>query len=103
MNRQLFIILMIGSVFGISALALGNPSMLPNHPGYPMGAAKDPVTGQSVANDPGKSPPSQQESLQQAGRFHDAQSVTPGKEDRANIVPPGSLESIETQSQESAK
>lgn len=26
----------------------------PKHPGYPMGAATDPVTGQSLANDPGQ-------------------------------------------------
>jgi hypothetical protein len=99
MNRLLFIILAIGSFVCISTLAMGNPSMLPNHPGYPMGAAKDPVSGQSVANDPGQSPPSQQESLQQAGSFHDAHSVTPGKEERANIVPPGTSTSIEAQSE----
>ena len=36
------------------SLVLANPSMLPKHPGYPMGKAVDPVTGQSLANDPGQ-------------------------------------------------
>lgn len=93
MNRQLFIILMIGSFLGISALAMGNPATLPQHPGYPMGEAKDPVTGQSVANDPGQSPPSQEESLRQAGEFHDAQAINPGKEKRSNIVYPEGVKS----------
>lgn len=36
------------------AYASANPSMLPKHPGYPMGKAVDPVKGQSLANDPGQ-------------------------------------------------
>lgn len=31
-----------------------NPALLPKHPGYPMGKAVDPVSGQSLANDPGQ-------------------------------------------------
>lgn len=69
-------------------LVSGNPGMLPNHPGYPMGDAKDPVTGQSVANDPGQSPPTQIESLSQASSFHDAQAMNPSQEIRSSIVPP---------------
>jgi hypothetical protein len=34
--------------------ASANPSMLPKHPGYPMGQAVDPVNKQSLANDPGQ-------------------------------------------------
>ena len=34
--------------------ALANPAMLPEHPGYPMDNAVDPVKGQSLANDPGQ-------------------------------------------------
>jgi len=41
------------SVFAVS-LAFANPAMIPKHPGYPA-AGKSPVTGQSVANDPGQS------------------------------------------------
>ncbi len=94
MKRQLFIMVAMGSFLYMSTLALGNPATLPQHPGYPMGAAKDPVTGQSVANDPGKSPPSQAESLRQAGEFHDGA----GKENRANIVYPDAVQpSMEAQ------
>ena len=32
----------------------GNPSILPQHPGYQMHDDKDPVTGQSRANDAGR-------------------------------------------------
>jgi len=37
-----------------TSFAFANPATLPNHPGYPMGKAVDPVTGQSLANDPGQ-------------------------------------------------
>ena len=39
----------------VTTVAFGNPTMLPQHPGYPMNKAIDPVTGQSLANDPGRS------------------------------------------------
>ena len=97
MNCKLFTIIVTGSFVFVGTFAQGNPTMLPNHPGYPMGAAKDPVTGQSVANDPGQSPPSQEDSLQQAGSFHDSHSVNPGREERANIVPPGASKSMDAQ------
>ncbi len=41
------------SCFALS-VALANPGMLPQHPGYPA-KGKSPVTGQSTANDPGQS------------------------------------------------
>ena len=99
MNRKICTIIVIGSVVFGSTLALGNPGMLPNHPGYPMGDAKDPVSGQSVANDPGQSPPSVEESLQQAGAFHDSHAMNPAKEERPNIVPPGGSKSLDTKSE----
>ena len=37
-----------------ASFAFANPATLPNHPGYPMGKAVDPVRGQSLANDPGQ-------------------------------------------------
>lgn len=46
-----------GTVLGTALLfgsAFANPSMLPDHPGHPMKALKSPVTGQSLANDPGR-------------------------------------------------
>ena len=98
MHHKLYSLIVMGSfVFG-NSVALGNPGMLPNHPGYPMGDAKDPVTGQSVANDPGQSPPSLKDSLQQAGEFHDSHSQNPGREERANIVPPGESKAMDTKS-----
>lgn len=40
---------------GVSvSLALANPAMIPKHPGYPSKASTSPVTGQSLANDPGQ-------------------------------------------------
>jgi hypothetical protein len=99
MNPTLCTIIVIGSIVFGSTLALGNPEMLPKHPGYPMGDAKSPVTGQSVANDPGQSPPSLEESLQQAGAFHDSHAMNPGKEERPNIVPPGPSKSMDTKSE----
>ncbi len=91
--------IVIGSVVFGSTLALGNPEMLPNHPGYPMGDAKSPVTGQSVANDPGQSPLTQEESIQQASGFHDSHAINPGKEERPNIVPQGTTKSMDTKSE----
>jgi len=67
-------------------MVFANPGMLPAHPGYPMDAAKSPVTGQSLANDPGEAPPSTEESLKQAAAFHDAHAMNPQKEVRPNIV-----------------
>jgi len=43
------------TVLFAASFALANPTMLPNHPGYPMDKAVDPVHGQSLANDPGQS------------------------------------------------
>jgi len=56
------------------SLAFANPAMLPKHPGYPMGKALDPVTGQSLANDPGQANARNQEALTNAATFDDARS-----------------------------
>ncbi len=42
------------TVFFVASLVLANPAMIPKHPGYPAGNPKDPVRGQSLANDPGQ-------------------------------------------------
>ena len=50
-------ILFLGSLAGSCLLAtftLANPSMEPNHPGYPMKKSQSPVSGVSTANDPGR-------------------------------------------------
>ncbi len=75
--------------------------MLPDHPGYPKGDAKSPVTGQSVANDPGQSQHSVTESLQQASGFHDSHAIRPGMEERPNIVPPGGAKTMDKKSESS--
>lgn len=56
------------------SLVLANPSMLPKHPGYPMGKAVDPVTGRSLANDPGQANAKTQEALRDAAIFDDGHS-----------------------------
>jgi hypothetical protein len=46
-----------GSVAGlclVGSAALANPSMVPDHPGYPMNASKSPVSNVPTANDPGQ-------------------------------------------------
>jgi hypothetical protein len=55
-------------------LAIANPAMLPKHPGYPMGKAVDPVTGQSLANDPGQASARNEEALTKAAIFDDSRS-----------------------------
>lgn len=74
-------VIMMGSTW-----VFANPALLPSHPGYPMGAAKDPVTGKPVANDPGQTPPSVEEARRQASSSHDAHATNPQKEVRPNIV-----------------
>jgi hypothetical protein len=68
-----------------------------------MGDAKDPVTGMSVANDPGRSAPSHKESLEGAGQFHDSHAVNSGKENRPSIVAPGDMKSKSMESQSETK
>ena len=48
---------LLGSLAGtclIGTVAFANPSMVPDHPGYPMKESKSPVTGVPTANDPGQ-------------------------------------------------
>lgn len=56
------------------SLALANPATLPKHPGYPMDKAVDPVTGQSLANDPGQANATNREALTNAAVFDDSRS-----------------------------
>jgi hypothetical protein len=55
-----------------SAPAAANPATLPEHPGYPMGKAIDPVTGQSLANDPGQGNATGDKALMEAAAFDDS-------------------------------
>jgi hypothetical protein len=54
-----------------SAPAVANPATLPQHPGYPMDKATDPVSGQSLANDPGQSNATGDKALREAAAFED--------------------------------
>jgi len=43
------------AIIGVAtSVAMANPANLPKHEGYPAKAATSPVTGQSLANDPGQ-------------------------------------------------
>jgi hypothetical protein len=56
MMKTSFILLAIFAIVPLLCTpALANPATLPEHPGYPMDKALDPVNGQSLANDPGQS------------------------------------------------
>jgi hypothetical protein len=60
-------------VMGLFAtIAVGNPSMIPKHPGYPAQDVTSPVTGQPLANDPGQASTSQSQALEEAASSEDA-------------------------------
>ena len=74
------------------SLVLANPTMLPKHPGYPMGKAVDPVSGQSLANDPGQTNATGENSLAQASVFDDAhvkQNLSINQNDQRLLEKPG--------------
>ena len=86
MKTSLLVVTVVFLFAVLAPEALANPSMLPKHPGYPMGEFKDPVLGMPTANDPGQRAPSHEEALKQAAGFHDAQAVNTAKEIRPNIL-----------------
>jgi hypothetical protein len=74
------------------SLALANPTLLPKHPGYPMGKAVDPVSGQSLANDPGQPNATGENSLTQASMFDDVhvkQNLSINQNDQRLLEKPG--------------
>jgi len=86
MKKMMLITTLVLSLCLSSTTAFANPSLLPQHPGYPMGEFKDPVMGVPTANDPGEKAPLPAEALPQASEFHDAHAIDPDKENRPNIV-----------------
>lgn len=58
-----------------ASIALANPAMLPKHPGHPMAPESDPVSGQAVTHDSGRSMNQKDTALQEAARYHDSDSV----------------------------
>lgn len=90
------IFLGLGSVFAVIAFSLStasaNPSMLPKHPGYPMGKAVDPVRGQSLANDPGQHDAVGDKALVEAATAdtdHVKQSLSINRQDKRILEKPG--------------
>lgn len=71
MKAPLYAVLVLMTGILGASVALGNPSLLPKHPGYPMGKAIDPVSGQSLANDPGRSNAGGESALNRASAFSD--------------------------------
>lgn len=81
----------VAILFGVS-FASANPSMLPNHPGYPMDKAVDPVFGQSLANDPGQKNAVGDQALQEAAIAdvdHVTQSLSINRQDERILEKPG--------------
>ena len=69
-----------------------NPSMLPKHPGYPMGNATDPVKGQPLANDPGQTNVTGERALNEAAAFDDThvkQNLPINQHDQRLLEKPG--------------
>jgi hypothetical protein len=92
MKTSLILLIAFGVVFLASVLAFANPDMLPKHPGYPMGKAVDPVKGQSLANDPGQSNATGENSLNEAAAFDDVhvkQSLSINQNDQRLLEKPG--------------
>lgn len=88
-------LVLLTAFFGVMlsmSLVLANPTMLPNHPGYPMGKAVDPVGGQSLANDPGQTNATGENSLAKASVFDDVhvkQSLSFNQDDQRVLEKPG--------------
>ncbi|WNM60543.1 hypothetical protein [Candidatus Nitrospira neomarina] len=53
-NKSSVILGSLGGICLLGTVAFANPSMVPDHPGYPMKESKSPVSGVSTANDPGR-------------------------------------------------
>ena len=76
-----------------SASVSANPATLPQHPGYPMDKAVDPVKGQSLANDAGQQNATGDKALMEAAAFEDTHvmqslSASPNEEEIRNKVSP---------------
>lgn len=71
MKTSLILLTILALLVLTSAPAAANPATLPKHPGYPMGKAVDPITGQSLANDPGQGNATGNKALMEAAAFDD--------------------------------
>jgi len=92
MNTSLSACLVGAAMLAGVSFAFANPSMLPTHPGYPMGKAVDPVRGQSLANDPGQKNAVGDQALQEAAVTdvsHVTQSLSINRQDERILEKPG--------------
>lgn len=84
-------VLLVTGALG-ATMAMGNPGLLPQHPGYPMGKATDPVSGQSLANDPGQASAGGESALIKAAALSDrnlSQQLAPDDQDQRLSEKPG--------------
>jgi hypothetical protein len=72
MKRYAAMLIVIVGVGYLGSLAFANPAMLPKHPGYPASSDTDPVTGQTLANDPGQLSLTVEQSSLEAASSEDA-------------------------------
>lgn len=92
MKTSLVLFTICAGVLLAPAVVVANPEMLPKHPGYPMGNAVDPVKGQSLANDPGQTNATGEDSLNKAAAFddgHSKQSLSVNQNDQRLLEKPG--------------
>jgi hypothetical protein len=93
MRRLLTICLIaVSATFYAGGVLFANPNMLPTHEGYPIGKAIDPVTGKSLANDPGQINASGEKALQQSATADDAhirQKLQANRNDERILEKPG--------------
>lgn len=74
--KSFWLVMIVALVFGlVASFAFANPEMIPKHPGYPMGKAVSPVTGQPLVNDPGQANAGGEKALREAAGFDDERSV----------------------------
>jgi hypothetical protein len=98
MKTPTFVTLSMLSGMFVAAVAFGNPTMLPQHPGYPMDKAVDPIAGQSLANDPGRSNAIGDSALRQSAAISDnnlSQQLSPTDEDKLREKPATDVRSKE--------
>ncbi len=72
MKTSLILLNILAFAMLTSVSVSANPATLPQHPGYPMDKAVDPVKGQSLANDPGQSNAIADTALMEAAAFEDS-------------------------------
>ena len=76
----------------MAGAAFGNPALLPQHQGYPMGKATDPVNGQPLANDPGRANAGGESALSKAAAFdngHVSQQLSINDQNQRLLEKPG--------------